>query len=66
MTETKRRGRPPKAQSDAVQEKAQEARKAPQTVKMTRDLQPGESGPVSADIHPDEVANMERHGWRKA
>lgn len=37
-----------------------------QTVPMVRHLQPGESGPTTADVHPDEVKNMELHGWRIA
>ena len=32
-------------------------------VKMIRVLDAGEKGPSTADVHPDEVTEYQRHGW---
>ena len=32
-------------------------------VKMIRVLDEGEKGPSTADVHPDEVTEYQRHGW---
>lgn len=34
------------------------------TIPMTRDEPPHPGGPVTADVHPAEVAGMEACGWR--
>ena len=34
------------------------------TVRMVRHLE-GAEGPREADVHPDEVANWQKHGWVK-
>lgn len=36
------------------------------TVQMVRDEPQFPNGPVTADVHPDEVANWAVHGWRPA
>ena len=35
------------------------------TVKMTRLEEDAQGGPITADVHPDEVGNYEKAGWRK-
>ena len=35
-------------------------------VKMVRDTPQHPDGPTEADVHPDEVANYEAAGWRRA
>lgn len=35
-------------------------------VSMWRELQPGQTGPTTADVHRDEVENWKRAGWRLA
>lgn len=39
---------------------------APETLQMVRDEPQFPGGPVTADVHPDEVANFQRAGWRLA
>lgn len=45
---------------------AAEAAKGPKLVAMIRDEPKRPGGPTTADVHPDEVAHMLGHGWRKA
>lgn len=33
-------------------------------IKMERDTPMVPGGPTQADVHPDEVENMEKHDWR--
>ena len=33
-------------------------------LKMTRDEPQFPGGPLTADVHPDSVAEMELHGWK--
>lgn len=33
-------------------------------VKMTRSEQDAQGGPTAADVHPDEVDNFKKGGWR--
>lgn len=54
-----------KAEQEA-KEKGDAEAKASKTVKMVRDEPAFKGGPVKADVHPDEVANMAKHGWVKA
>lgn len=37
-----------------------------ETVAMIRDEPLHDGGPTTADVHPDEVAGMQAHGWRVA
>ena len=34
------------------------------TVAMVRDEPMHPGGPTTAEVHPDEVQNWERHGWK--
>lgn len=34
------------------------------TVKMVCERDPGDRRPTEADVHPDEVENMQAAGWR--
>lgn len=36
------------------------------TIPMERDAPTHAGGPVTADVHPEEVAHWEARGWRKA
>lgn len=36
-----------------------------ETVKMERDAPQFEGGPVTADVHPDSVADYESAGWQR-
>ena len=38
----------------------------PKLVPMTRGKEEANGGPLAADVHPAEVANYERGGWRVA
>jgi len=35
-----------------------------ETIPMVRELKPGQSGPVTADVHPNEIDNWKHAGWR--
>ena len=37
-----------------------------ETIPMVRELEPRQSGPVTADVHPDEIDNWKQGGWRIA
>ncbi|HEY0684759.1 MAG TPA: hypothetical protein VGD45_20650 [Steroidobacter sp.] len=53
-----------KAQADA--DAAAAAAKEPKLVKMKRSEPVHAGGPVTADVHPDEVDNWIAGGWRRA
>ena len=36
------------------------------TVRMVRDAPQHKGGPLTADVHPDEVDNYAKRGWRHA
>lgn len=48
---------------DSKPEAQEDAKPAAKTVCMKRVLQPGQSGPTTADVHSDEVDNWRLHGW---
>lgn len=35
------------------------------TIRMERSAEDADGGPLTADVHPDEVANFEKAGWKK-
>lgn len=47
----------------AAKAKSQDETPAIKLVKMIRD-EAGTAGPKTADVHPAEVENWQRHGWR--
>lgn len=60
------------AKADAREAKAElkaesklETKAGPRLVKMKRLYPQHPGGPLTADVHPEEVANYAKHGWLK-
>lgn len=59
------RGRPRKYPLQPVQEVAQVVElRGSSTIKMVIEIPLVIGGPIVADVHPDEVENMLKSGWR--
>lgn len=56
--------RPRKSPAPAEGTPEQSPAPAECTVQMVRDEPMHPGGPTTADVHPDEVQNWERHGWK--
>lgn len=43
-----------------------EMKQSQKTICMERSAEDAKGGPLTADVHPDEVANYEKAGWKRA
>lgn len=43
-----------------------EAKKSQKLIRMERPAEDTKAGPLTADVHPDEVGNFEKAGWKRA